>query len=253
MCYRWTARVAFTASMLVLAAASPGVAQTFPWDVFQDPFSDSLCDVVNAANAELVVLSATGEFVIVTGEDVALEGTVVDLDGMVFLDGFPAGLIAFADDGDGFRTLWWTSLTGFVINVDDFTGEPTVSDQLPVDFVDVPCDACLFWDDTTLCGDITFDRDLDGILDDEDLCLGTPSGEEADDDGCSCSQLDDDLDGVENCNDFCPNTLSGEEVNVFGCLRSGGPVISLCGSFSNLTLAMMICGLVALRLTYRPM
>ncbi len=107
------------------------------------------CDVINAANAEFVVLSATGEFVIVTGEDVALEGTVVDVDGLVFLDGSPAGLIAFADDG--FRTLWWTSLTGFVINVDDFTGEPTVSKQLPGDFVDVPCDACAFWDDAALC------------------------------------------------------------------------------------------------------
>ncbi len=52
---------------------------------------------------------------------------------------------------------------------------------------------------------------------------------------------------------FCPGTLSGEEVNVFGCLRSAGPVISLCGSFSNLTLTMMVCGLVALRLTYRRM
>ncbi len=252
MCNRRTARVVLTASMLVMAMASPGVAQVFPWDLFQDPFSDSLCDVVNAANAELVILSATGEFVIVTGEDVTLEGIVVDFDGSVFLDESPAGLIAFATDGDGFRTLWWMSLTGLVINVDDLTGEPTVSDLSPGDFVDVGCDACAFWDDTVLCGDIIFDRDLDGIDDDEDFCADTPPGEAVDDDGCSCSQLDDDLDGVDDCTDLCPGTLADEEVNVFGCLRSGGPVISLCGSFSNLTLAMMACGLVALRLTYRP-
>lgn len=130
---------------------SSGFAQIKPWDVFIDDQSDSVCDVVNAENAELVILSSTGQFVIVTGVDVVLEDTVVDFNGDVFYLGNPAGFIDFALDGDGFRTLWWMSLTGRVVNVNGFTGEPTETDLLPSDFSDVPCDACDFWDDRTVC------------------------------------------------------------------------------------------------------
>ncbi len=157
-------RVVLAVLAFLAASGSPGFAQILPWDTFvDDPLvSISVCDVVNAANAELVVRSDTGNLVIVSGVDVILQDTVVDLNGSVFLAGVdvfgvefrdPVGFIDFADDGDGFRTLWWTSLTGTVVNVDDFTGELTSTDLFPSDFIDVPCDACPFWDDPTVCNE----------------------------------------------------------------------------------------------------
>jgi hypothetical protein len=125
--------------------------QTVPWDVFADPFSSSVCDVVNVANAELVVIAATGELAIVSGADRIFGSTFVDSAGDVFFGDVFVGSISFETDGDGFRTLWWTSLTGRVVEVDGFTGEPFESDLFPDDFVDVPCDACDFWDDQIVC------------------------------------------------------------------------------------------------------
>ncbi len=136
---------------LAAPAGSAARAQFIPWDTFIDDASDSICDVVNAGNAELVVLNATRQFVIVTGSDVTLVDTFVDTNGAVFFEGEPAGVIGFALDGDGFRTLWWLSLTGDVVEVDGFTGQPSLTNQVPEDFIDVPCDACLFWDDQSVC------------------------------------------------------------------------------------------------------
>jgi len=135
--------------MLFLAATAS--AQNKPWELFLDAQSTSACDVVNADNAELVVLSATGQLVIVTGTDVTLEDTLVDQDGFVFFEGDPAGTIAFATDGDGLRSLWWLSLTGTVVRVNGFTGQPSLTDSVPADFTDLPCDACEFWDDPAFC------------------------------------------------------------------------------------------------------
>lgn len=142
---------------LVIALATLGSgfgsasAQTVPWDLFVDDRSSSACEVVNAANAELVVLSDTGQLVIVSGEDVILVDTFVDLDGSVFFEGSAAGVIDFAEDDDGFRTLWWMSLTGLAVAIDDFTGVPIVSDLFPGDFANVDCDACPLWDDPSVC------------------------------------------------------------------------------------------------------
>lgn len=241
-----TGRAVVAASAFVVIASS-GFAQV-PWDTFSDPLSSSVCDVVNAANAELVVLSETGFLTIVTGPDVILEDLFADTDGNVFYFGESAGFLEFAEDGDGFRTLWWVSNTGRVVEVDDFTSEPLVSDLFPDDFFDVPCDACGLWDDPTTC---QLDEDGDGILDAFDDCPFTPIDEFADDFGCSCSQLDDDLDGVENCIDLCPNTPLTDDVNSLGCTRSGSGPIILCGGFSGVSLAMMFFGLGALRFRSR--
>ncbi len=137
----------------VLVACSAVSAQTKPWDVFDDTQSAARCDVVNVANGELVVLTDTGEFVFVSGTDVRLPDTFVDGAGNVFYLGDPAGLIDFATDADGLRSLWWLAITGEVVSVDGFTGEPTVTDLRPTDFPDVPCDACDFWDDQSVCVD----------------------------------------------------------------------------------------------------
>ena len=61
----------------VLATAIPAYAQV-PWEVFIDPASDAVCDVVNAGNLEAVVLLDTGELAVVTGEDYVLELTFID-------------------------------------------------------------------------------------------------------------------------------------------------------------------------------
>ncbi len=136
---------------MVLAIAPTASAQIKPWVTIDDPLSDSLCDVINANNAELVLISSTSQLAIVTGTDVTLEDTFVDADGFVFFEGDPVGTIDFAADGDGLRSIWWMSLTGTVVNVNGFTGEPTETNKSPADFVDVACDACEFWDDPTVC------------------------------------------------------------------------------------------------------
>jgi hypothetical protein len=164
-------RIWLVAWGLVVFGAS-SLAQGVPWEIYEDePISSSVCDVVNAANAELVVLADTGQFVIVTGDDVTLEDTLVDFDGFVYLEtGIPGlldavGYIGFAEDGDGYRTLWWTSLTGRVVSVDGFTGEPTETDLFPSDFYGVPCDACDYWDDPLACWDPSVDDDSDDYID----------------------------------------------------------------------------------------
>ena len=64
------------------------------------------------------------------------------------------------------------------------------------------------------------DTDGDGVPDLEDTCADTPSGEEADENGCSLSQKDSDGDGVTDDVDQCPDTPEGEEADENGCAPS---------------------------------
>lgn len=137
----------------LLVGVSRGQSQTVPWEVFLDTQSGSTCDLINANNAQFVLLRSTGQLSIVTGIDVTLGDTFVDEIGLVFFEDEPVGTIGFATDGDGFRTLWWTSLTGTVVNVNGFTGQPTQTNNQPADFEDVVCDACEFWDNPATCAD----------------------------------------------------------------------------------------------------
>ncbi len=209
----------FCGLLVAIAVLARGAhAQTPLWDTFIDAFSDQSCDLVNAGNAELVVLSDTGELVIVTGTDVIVSDSFVSLDGTVFLGGLPFGIIDFDTDGDGFRTLWWLTLTGTVVDIDPFTLLPSDSGLFATDFEGVPCDACPFWDDPLNCdGNTIGDTDLDGIPDVIDLCPDTPPGEFVDFDGCACFEIDSDADGIDDCDDFCPDTPFEEFVDVDGC------------------------------------
>jgi len=150
-------RLALLFSRLAVAVVVVGTtfesasAQNVPWDIFYDDVSTSACEVVNAANAELVVLTATGQLTIVSGQDVTLVDTFVDVDGTVYFEGSATGIIDFAEDGDGFRTLWWMTLTGLAVEIDDFTGVPAASAFFPSDYTDVACDACPLWDDQSVC------------------------------------------------------------------------------------------------------
>ena len=146
------AQILVMVSLFVAGSAPVAVGQTKPWLWFDDsPVSISDCDVVNAAEAELVVLTDTRQLVIVTGPDIILQDTYVDVDLNVFFGNEQVGFIDYALDGDGFRTVWWLSLTGTVIDIDTLTGTPWVTDLLPLDFTNVPCDACDYWDDRTVC------------------------------------------------------------------------------------------------------
>ena len=146
-------------SMLAIPAAA--TAQDLPWETYEDALSDSVCDVVNAENVELVVSwdSTLGVYnmVVVTGSDIRLADTQVLDNGDVLYLGESAGFIQFDEDGDGYRTLWWVGIGGNVVNVNSFSGEPTVSDYFPGDFHDVPCDACDLWDDTSACDPVDSD------------------------------------------------------------------------------------------------
>ncbi|MCH7527456.1 MAG: hypothetical protein IID39_08470 [Planctomycetes bacterium] len=140
-------RSAAVVAWLIAVSTPLGASGQTTWDVFHDALSESSCGIVNTVSSELVVRTDTAQLMIVTLTDTILAGTFVDADNFVFFEGEPAGVIDFADDDDGFRTLWWLTLDGRVVELDPFTAEPLVSDLTPEVFSDVPCDACAFVDD----------------------------------------------------------------------------------------------------------
>ncbi|WP_372744618.1 endonuclease [Lutibacter sp.] len=75
-------------------------------------------------------------------------------------------------------------------------------------------------DNFKITADQSDDVDNDGVLNVNDSCPNTPSGETVDENGCSYGQLDDDNDGVENSIDACADTPAGESVNATGCAES---------------------------------
>ena len=68
-------------------------------------------------------------------------------------------------------------------------------------------------------GDVCDDTDGDGIMDDIDICPDTPTGETVDSTGCSTSQIDTDGDGIMDDMDICPDTPTGETVDSTGCIE----------------------------------
>ena len=64
------------------------------------------------------------------------------------------------------------------------------------------------------------DDDNDGVINEDDLCPGTPWGSEVDSNGCAASQLDGDNDGVTNDLDLCADTPADAEVDSNGCAAS---------------------------------
>jgi hypothetical protein len=128
------------------AAAARGQSEP-PWDIYQDAASASLCGVINAENAELVVVRATGELRIISGVDVTIPGSFVADNGDVFIGEDLFGLIAYAADADDLRTIWWLDNTGInVVRINAFTNVPEATNKRPDSFADVACDPCDFWD-----------------------------------------------------------------------------------------------------------
>jgi hypothetical protein len=205
------------------AAAAPNSATAQPWDFYEDQLTGEICDLVNATNVELVVFSDTGELIIVSDLDIFLGDSFV-ANGAVEYNGFPFGVITFAEDGDGLASLWWLTDFGTVVEFDLDLFLPFDSGRFPDEFVDVDCDACPFWDIPEDCVIIIIDGDGDGVPDEVDLCLGTFPGEIVDLDGCSCEDrgdcdcfVDTDLDDVVDCDDFCIDTPIGAIVDIDGC------------------------------------
>ena len=73
-----------------------------------------------------------------------------------------------------------------------------------------------YYGDFSLTG-IKPDSDQDGVVDDVDLCSGTPEEENSDIRGCAPSQKDTDEDGVNDRDDICPKTQLSSSVDTTGC------------------------------------
>ena len=101
--------------LVLLVSANIAAGQIPGVDAFRDSETNIECDLVHAANAELVVLLDSRELVLVSADDIILEDTFVDTDGAVFLDDDPAGSLRFAEDADGLATLWWLAFNGRVM------------------------------------------------------------------------------------------------------------------------------------------
>lgn len=200
---------------VIAVLSGSAFAQTTPWVTFLDDETGELCDVVNTADAEFVVLADTGELVFVSEEDFIVDGVIVDDTGVVYWGGVPSGNVDFADDAFGFRKLFWFDFDGLMIGIDPNTGDFVSTTVLP-DEIDGVCAACERWDDPFDCGGIV-DSDDDGVEDNFDFCDDTPFDEIADADGCSCSQLDSDQDEIDDCLDECPDSIPGDIIDDFGC------------------------------------
>ena len=61
------------------------------------------------------------------------------------------------------------------------------------------------------------DQDIDGVINQDDDCPETPSGQPVNAQGCAESQLDDDNDGVTNDVDLCADTSATATVDSDGC------------------------------------
>jgi hypothetical protein len=238
------------ALMGIAAGAEQANGQTVPWETFVDTQSSSVCDVVNAGNAELLVLVPSRELETIDGEIVPF--SFVDADGNVFIDDFPFGFLSFAEDGDGFRTLWWLAISDGVFRVvelTDFALEPVVTSRFTSEFFNVPCDVCTLIDDPDNCGcRDSLDCD-DGNECTDDLCL--VSGE--------CTYVD----RISVCNDgdactefdTCSNgSCSG--VLIAGC-DDDPPIVvpnisfNFCGSGAALAMSLTFMGLMTMTLIRR--
>ncbi len=169
----------FASAMAVLLCAGTALGQPIEedWVVFQDSLTGSNCGVVNAANAELIVLFQSGNMVVVSGADVVLQDLVVYSDNSVSYLSEPAGYIDFAEDGDGLPAVFWLTLTGTVVQINTFTGEPTDSGLLPSDRINTVCDACTLIDQSSLCDNTPGDGgNGGGTITLPDLCgAGAPA------------------------------------------------------------------------------
>ncbi len=78
--------------------------------------------------------------------------------------------------------------------------------------------------DKTGCTVVSKDSDGDGVVDEKDSCPNTPAGTDVDGKGCTVAPpppVDTDGDGVTDDVDACPNTPAGTAVDSTGCQTTG--------------------------------
>lgn len=160
----------FVMPILLAALAAPAARGQQEWLTFTDPDSDSVCGVINAANAELVVSPVTGQLAKVNGVDTVISNAFFDPTTTdVLIGGEPFGFVTFTTDGDGNRTAWWvTSVSNNAIELDEFTFDIGDSGLLPSQFSGALCDPTPLIDgldtDDGSSDDPTADDDLAGSL-----------------------------------------------------------------------------------------
>lgn len=247
------------------------VAQTPFYRLFTDePTTPSLCDVVNLARASAGVIDATGELQVLDGAVIPF--SQVDVNGFVSVDRVPVGFIAFADDGDGLRTLWWLWFDGSVVDLDRQSEQPRGTLQLPSDFQRVACGACDIIDDLEICGcgDAPGCCNENADCDDDnecttDVCESFECVHEIRDAVCddfdACTEDDLCVNGVcagvaiEGC-ETQPGDPNVDDPTANDPVLGGGGAIprltfSLCGTGATLALWMTAVGLVTARTTRR--
>ena len=62
-----------------------------------------------------------------------------------------AGYIEIAEDGDGLPTVFWTTLTGTLLEINTLTGEPSDSGVMPNERTSTGCDACDYIEQSVHC------------------------------------------------------------------------------------------------------
>ncbi len=175
----WKRNVVVAVALSALAAPVAWAQQD--WLAFTDPDSDSVCGVVNAANAKLIVSPVTGQLTKVNGVDTLIANAVFDpVTTDVLVDGVQFGFVTFTTDGDGRRTAWWvTSVSNNAIELDEFTFDIRDSGRLPSQILGALCDPTPLIDglntDNEPDDDPTAGDDLAGALT-QALCGAGPIG-----------------------------------------------------------------------------
>jgi len=123
------------------------------WIVFSDQGSGQLCDIVNGADFEAVVLAGTGDLVLVnvydpsgqaTGTD-TISGLTLGPDGNLLSGGFATGAVVyFAADADGLNRVFALNPDGTLLAS---SARADLVGLTPAQFSNVRCDACGAVDD----------------------------------------------------------------------------------------------------------
>lgn len=133
-----------------------------------------------------------------------------------YLESFDAGTCGSLSTPCYVRDFDFSKVTKVKFWVNPGAGQPWNANVPPFNGTMKIDNFSIGYDESTVTTCTTFrDDDGDGVIEEEDLCKGTPAGAEVDENGCA--QLDDDGDGVVNSVDRCPNTLENASVDEFGC------------------------------------
>ena len=130
------------------AAPGPATAPVVSdWALFTDQATGEVCDTVNGADFEAIVLLPSRELMLVNvvdplGQqspvDVVVSGLTVDENGNVLSDGaLTGGVVSFAADGDGNNRLWAFLADGTLLS-----SATELAGLTPDGLTGVRCDAC---------------------------------------------------------------------------------------------------------------